>query len=310
MSGDAAPDGAARDMGTGSGGAGPGEITPPPIPDTPESGVVEVPKRCITCSYSLLGLPVAGVCPECGTEVAKSLRGNLLIHSDPTYLKRLHDGVFIVQAGVIVMVVGSMLGIALMIVSNAARHSAPTGWSWAQGAMTAAGAGLGLVTAALTVVGWLGLSAADPRAEPTDRGERPRRVLRAALWVEAGAVLCAQSLALVALSVTARSNLSVALASLAFGVVQVVAFAVRYFASMQYIRWLSMRLPNPTVQVKARRMLWLGPLLITVGSLCLYLGPIVALVLYYNLLDLVRQNLKQIRARVAVGDVPGSRVPA
>ncbi len=34
MSGDAAPDGAARDTGTGSGGAGPGEITLPLAPTT------------------------------------------------------------------------------------------------------------------------------------------------------------------------------------------------------------------------------------------------------------------------------------
>ena len=46
-------------------------------------------------------------------------------------------------------------------------------------------------------------------------------------------------------------------------------------------------------------MMWLGPLLFTVGALCIGLGPLVAVVLYWNMLDWVRRDLKRIRAEQA-----------
>lgn len=263
----------------------------------------------MTCSYKLVGLPRHGVCPECGTEIAKSQRGSLLVHSDPAYLKRLHLGVFTVQAGVVVMVLGYLAFILASTASNAARSAGAPGWTVTAGVSMIGSVGLSIVTAALTLCGWWLLSEADPRSDPSDRGERPRRLVRTSVGLEGVFTLLNQSLALLVLASAAIAEpLRIAAALLTLA--QFVAFAVRYFASMQYVRWLSVRLPNQKVQSRARRMLWLGPVLITVGWACLALGPIVALVMYYNLLDLVRQQLKQIRKRVAEGDLPGERAPA
>ena len=65
---------------------------------------------------------------------------------------------------------------------------------------------------------------------------------------------------------------------------------------MLYLRWLAPRLPDDEVDAKARRLMWLGPLLVTVGAL-IVVGPLIAMVLYWNLLDRVRRNLKQIMHR-------------
>ena len=65
---------------------------------------------------------------------------------------------------------------------------------------------------------------------------------------------------------------------------------------MLYLRWLAPRLPDDEVDAWARRLMWLGPLLVTVGAL-IVVGPLIAMVLYWNLLDRVRRNLKQIMHR-------------
>jgi hypothetical protein len=74
------------------------------------------------------------------------------------------------------------------------------------------------------------------------------------------------------------------------------ASATSYFASMLYVRWLAPRIPNVNAYKRSRKMMWAGPLLMTVGLLLLGLGPLIALVLYYNLFEWIRKDLKRIRA--------------
>lgn len=47
--------------------------------------------------------------------------------------------------------------------------------------------------------------------------------------------------------------------------------------------------------------MWLGPLLATFGLVIIGLGPLIALVLYWNMLDWVRKDLKRIRAERRAG---------
>ena len=54
--------------------------------------VIEVDTECIHCGYNLRGLTNEGRCPECGSPVDDSLRGNLLRHADPDWLDRLRFG--------------------------------------------------------------------------------------------------------------------------------------------------------------------------------------------------------------------------
>jgi hypothetical protein len=56
------------------------------------SGRVSADLICRRCGYALRGLPAAGKCPECGVDVAESLRGDLLIEADPVWLERIASG--------------------------------------------------------------------------------------------------------------------------------------------------------------------------------------------------------------------------
>ncbi|MCH8209871.1 MAG: hypothetical protein IIB99_00725 [Planctomycetes bacterium] len=56
--------------------------------------------RCITCGYDLRSLPTEESCPECGTPIELSLRGDLLSQSDPAWVARLARGQSVLVFGV------------------------------------------------------------------------------------------------------------------------------------------------------------------------------------------------------------------
>ena len=84
-------------------------------------------------------------------------------------------------------------------------------------------------------------------------------------------------------------------------------FIVQFFASLLYIMWLAPRIPSPAIRKRARMYLWLLPVVFIGGCVLLFLGPIVATVLYFLLLNSVRLALRTIReeqdSRLAGGPV-------
>ncbi len=276
------------------------------------SGMVIVARRCISCSYNLMGLSKDGPCPECGTPVAHSLRDNLLINSAPEYLARIHKGVFLVQTSIIVLIVATVLTMLMSVIGVAMAPGAAGGFVTSV-SFSLVTAGLAIVPALIGLYGWWLFSEADPRASENDRGEKPRRIVRTTVVVELALMVCSQAASIaMQMAVTtplrggtttpATPGAAVAafplVLTIAVGLLAgayYIAMAVRFFASMLYIRWLAPRLPNEKAHNRGKLMLWLGPLLCTVGMLACYIGPLVALVLYYNLLEWVRVDLKRIR---------------
>ena len=298
--------------------------------DTPDRGSV-VPEDlstpqpvrlvCRGCGYDLKGLAPDGVCPECGMAIARSLAASdLLEYSSPEYVATLHKGTFIVLAAIIAMILCTfgMVGGAIL--------------------GTAAGMGTGgietlfklLLTlcAFASAYGWWLLSSPDPASREGQRGEKARKVVRICTLIGAGLGVAGFVLGLF---VTATSftfpggappggaqpgtgaSAAAGLASifgLLLALINSIAGVIAFFAQMLYVRWLAPRLPNEWVFRRAKLLLWLGPLLYTVGSLCLGLGPLVALVLYWNMLDRVRKDLKATRERMAVRTVWASTAPS
>ena len=70
--------------------------------DTSDQGRLTSPTelRCIACGYDLRSLPTEQSCPECGTRIELSLRGDLLSLSDPAWVARLARGQSLLVFGV------------------------------------------------------------------------------------------------------------------------------------------------------------------------------------------------------------------
>ena len=81
----------------------------------------------------------------------------------------------------------------------------------------------------------------------------------------------------------------------AANILLMVVQAAKFFAAMLYLRWLAPRFPDAVIDARARLLMWLCPLLVTVGTLLCLMGPIIALVLYWSLLNSVQTEINRIR---------------
>jgi hypothetical protein len=269
--------------------------TPPPVPPTrppplqPDYNTTG--RICLRCTYELTGLPPAGSCPECGTPIVHSLRGNLLLFSAPEYVARLHLGTVLIITGTITQFVAMLAAFALAASTGLAAAAGGTvGGIWLP---LEALVNMAAVAASLVFfAGWWLFSQADPAYLARNDGGTARRLVRATTAAAAALTLLQTTLAWIAIP----GGLSIAAVVSLLGVV---LWTVQYFASMVYIAWLAPRLPDQSAQAWAKMLLWLGPLLFTVGCLVLFIGPVVAVVLYIMLMDMLRRDLKRIRAQQA-----------
>jgi len=79
----------------------------------PTDDRVDLEVGCITCGYNLYGASLSGTCPECGTEVDRSVRGDLIGYADPPWVATLAKG--LLWAGI-----ASLGGILVMCLSGVA----------------------------------------------------------------------------------------------------------------------------------------------------------------------------------------------
>lgn len=250
------------------------------------AGTVTGSVGCVRCGYDLKGLPTNGPCPECGLPVGRSLLGSdLLVHSDHAFVSKLHLGSIIVLTAISVWMVLFILTIVWRIVTGVLGMTVAVNPDVVEFMSQAIDALLSLAA----IGGWWLLSERDPSFVGTDVGSKSRLVLRGGLIASTvGTLLALVAQGMVALSPRAFSDLyEVA------GLVALVAWAVRFFASMVYVRWLARRIPDEFAERRAGMLMWAGPLLMTVGA-CLLVGPLIALVLYWNLINWVRRDLRRI----------------
>ena len=256
---------------------------------------------CRGCGYDLAGLSVSGKCPECGRPVVDSLRGDLLAFAGPEYVETLHRGVGLILASILFVVATMIGGFVILGVISAAG---PAGAMGTLGDFVQWGSiAVGLIGTGLSVVGWYLFSTPDPGRHILDRGDRPRQVLRIAVVISAALTVMTYTIELIDPATRSPGLRPVS----AYGLLQVLAillmiagfvlWAIMFFAAMRYLQWMAPRLPNAAHVKTAGRYMWLLPVLYIPGMALCGLGPLVALVLYYNLLNAFRKELKVIRTR-------------
>ncbi len=257
---------------------------------------------CVSCSYRLAGLDAAGLCPECGTPVARSLMGNHLKFASPQYLRALHTGVLMIIvsfAGQLLLSVVSLVGvIGIAVATGTAGIGTP-----AITVFTFVSALLGMVVGLIGLYGWWLFSTPDPGFLGRDDGGQARRLVRVSV-----VLLAAMSVIQVFGATPAlAARPGVMIASMLFGLIGLGVTALWYFSAILYIRWLAPRAGNFAVVERTRLYIWLLPVLTTVGSVLCGLGPLIALILFWIMLDLLRRDLRLIRAEadlLAAADGP------
>lgn len=257
-----------------------------PHGNCPECGS-SIIQTCFQCDYELVGLDPSGPCPECGFPIEGSIGRGQLSTADPAYLAKLHKGVFWIQTAIILMVlqfigmffIGTMTGIggAGVGAANTINLISPI---------------LSVAFSVMLLIGWWMFSTPNPDTSDRYSGDDARKLVRIMILISAA--LTVIQLPFAYLSQSGQLDLILLIAG-GLSILGLIVFAVRFFAEMFYIKWMAPLLRNKKVYNRARMMMWLGPVLCTVGLLLIGLGPLIALVLYWNMLDWIRKDIKAIR---------------
>lgn len=275
----------------------------PPVQTTApgDGSILNADRSCFRCSYNLRGLPIAGVCPECGTPVQDSLRGILLQFASAEYLSTIHSGLSLILNGILLMVLLSVVSIFIGINASGVAGGDP-------GLVLA---GLQIIPSVMMLLGYWKYTEPDPGFAGTELPAAARKVMRVTVVIQAATTAAGflLSFATIVFLAGGAATSGASAVLLVVGIVNITgigAFVVQFFATMRYTRWMASRVPDARIITRTKTYMWALPAIAIVGAIFLFLGPLIALVLYWNLLDRLRKHVKAIRKTGSPAALKGS----
>lgn len=250
---------------------------------------------CRGCGYDLAGLLASSNCPECGKLVTASLRGDRLRDASREYVTALHQGVRCVLASIALLVVMVMAVILGTVVFDA--MGADLGANFRKAAAWGM-RGVALLSATLAVFGWFRLTTPEPALHIVDTADRHRQWARFLVVALVAQSVLSIGLAMIDPKAASAPSGSGPMASVIHAIewAGLVIGVAQFVFSMNYLKWLADKVPDRALGRRAARYRWLLPLWFFPGMLLCFLGPLVALILYDNLLNDFRRVLKRILA--------------
>ncbi|MGJ8636548.1 MAG: hypothetical protein ACSHX5_06860 [Phycisphaerales bacterium] len=266
----------------------------------PECGT-KIITNCYKCDYNLDGLDPSGSCPECGYLIADSVGRGILSRCDPAYLERLHKGVVLVQTAIILMIA---YAISIGIIGTVATRITNIDPILFELIVTT----LSLALSFMFLIGWYKFSTPNEQVGESYSGRNRRKFVR---WMVILTALF--KLAQLPLAFFNYSAVVLTIGGI-LAIASVVLFAVRFYAEMLYVRWMAPLLRNNRVYKRTTTLMWMGPIMIggtivtafmsvfispmlaAFGMIFVAIGLLAMLIMYWNMLDWIRKDLKAIRA--------------
>ncbi|MCW5769632.1 MAG: hypothetical protein KIT19_13215 [Phycisphaeraceae bacterium] len=222
---------------------------------------------------------------------SSSLREPTLANADPAYLLTLRSGLSFVLNGILLLIVTTItftvLALALTSTGNA---------------VTLVLEGALIIVSGIILFGYWKFTTPDPSQVALETTRSARATIRLVVAAQAVIAVAGFILELIGTSLSTPPapgapgptlNLAEILSNVLM-VIGVVFWVIQFFAVMRYTRWLATRVPDFLIVKRAKGYMWFLPLIYVLGAACVGLGPLFALILYWNLLDRLRKHVKSI----------------
>ncbi|MCC6968647.1 MAG: hypothetical protein IT434_00340 [Phycisphaerales bacterium] len=273
-----------------------GELGVSPLPDAAQASAARFLDRdvsCVRCSYNLRGLPASGNCPECGEPIANSIKGFMLQDASAEYRGKLTLGLSLVLNGILLLVVVMIGSVFLGFVAGSA--------AWPK----LIASGVGFLVGCMMLLGYWNYTEPDPGYVIFEQPSSARNIVRIAVAVGAAVSLAQFVLGFFVADLAGGSVVS-AVEIVVLWLIPVASFViwvVQFLGVMNYTAWVGGRVPDDFIVRRARTYRWLLPVIYVVGAIVI-IGPLIALVMYWNLLDRLRKHLRSIEATGVPADLP------
>jgi hypothetical protein len=220
--------------------------------------------------------------------VAQSLRGILLRFASAEYLTTINLGVRLVLFCIVAQVATTVIVILVSIEVAVTPQRGGTPHAFHLSA-----AGFSMAISLVHSLGYWKFTKPDPGYVGTETPASARKFVRVAVAVLAFLNLAFFGIQIIepfAGSGTGWLILNDVATVVSLGALGV--WGVQFFAVMRYVHWLAGRVPDNQMRARTSTYMWLLPVLAIVGIVLVGLGPLIALVLYWNMLDKLRKHIR------------------
>jgi len=220
------------------------------------SGNLDLDLTCVRCAYNLRGLRPEGICPECGTAVARSCQGNSLRFCDPNWVEQLASGMRWVVASIVLGILLGLLAGGVSAAMGGAPASIPTG---------ALPVLIGLAAGILSIIGYWKVTTPEPGVPEEPAEINLRKVIRVTL-------ILGFLLNIADIPFSAGPLFVDTLLALVSGVVGLVMM----FSVFVYARRLALRIPDLSLAKSTRTLMWLIVVIMLLAIVLAVVGALVA----------------------------------
>ena len=272
-----------------------------------EMVVFELP--CVQCSYTLVGCRTGDPCPECGTPIDRTYRPDLFLFQPDGAVQRASRGIGALKYSILLNVLIVLIfGVVGAILGSSGGGQGTPGLAQDARLLALLGVvtnttGFGLTIWMLT--GWLRVASQHHDDRFFYEYQSAANATRVGAWIVVvvggiGLVLAIIGVVTGASIPAADGTLSplgglLALLSIPLALVAFVGNCLVFFGGLLVLRQIALRSAQPKLAKKAGRYMWLLPVIGVVGIILLFLGPLIALVMYYNLLDKIKKGVDAVR---------------
>ncbi len=276
--------------------------------------------NCINCNYNLVGIDLAGLCPECGSRILEKCFwcDYDLTNTSPNdncpecgvpAINSIGDGVLATTPDALLQSIYTGFKLASMLI--------PVSVIWLMASLFLLGSlawnpdrstfNLVLILVFLVskllilaiLFGWSKIALPIPGLPESIAGTPQRKLLKLALITYATIFAISIPISFI------PANPDPAAASELIGSIKItilliglLSFIVLYYAQLWYMQWFTKLIKNKMMHKRAKQMVWSGPLILVCGlilTLGIVIGPFIVLALYWNMLVHIRKDLKAIR---------------
>ncbi len=146
-----------------------------------------------------------------------------------------------------------------------------------------------------------------------DPGDKSRRLMRTSLATSAAVTVVSLIFEMIPnLNVNLMAgvpNWPIAITpAILGGIAGCIVWIVGFIASMTYMAHQARRLPDASLNIKAKRYRWMLPVVSVVGLIACWIGPLVAFIIYIGFIDEWRRRLKTLSKSIMQDDLGPAQV--